>query len=64
MKIVGDYVEYTVRYSVDPKNARYVHSSIWKHILKAYHNGEIKLYNKDYVTEQPKKKTTKKKETK
>ena len=64
MKIVGDYVEYTVRYSVDPKNARYVHSSIWKHILKAYHNGEIKLYNKDYVTEQPKKKTTKKKGTK
>ena len=62
MKIVGDYVEYTVRYSVDPKHARYVQSSIWKHILKAYHNGEISLYNKDYVNEPPKKKTTKKKE--
>ena len=62
MKIVGDYVEYTVRYSVDPKHARYVQSSIWKHILKAYHNGEISLYNKDYIIEQPKKKTTKKKE--
>ena len=62
MKIVGDYVEYTVRYSVKPKHARYVNSSIWKHILIAYHNGEIQLYNKDYVIEQPKKKTTKKKE--
>ena len=50
MKVVGDYVEYTVRYSVDPKHARYVNSSIWKHILKAYHDGEIELYNKDYKT--------------
>lgn len=52
MKIVGDYVEYTVRYSVDPKHARYVNSSIWKHILIAYHKGEISLYNKDYVTKE------------
>lgn len=50
MKVVGDYVEYTVRYSVDPKHARYVNSSIWKHILKAYQDGEIELYNKDYKT--------------
>lgn len=57
MKIMGDYVEYIVRYSVDPKHARYVHSSIWKHILIAHQNKEITLYNKDYV---PKKKTTKK----
>ena len=51
MKVVGDYVEYTVRYSVNPKKARYVNSSIWKHILKAYHNGEIELYNKDHKTD-------------
>lgn len=62
MKVVGDYVEYTVRYSVDPKHARYVNSSIWKHILKAYHDGEIELYNKDYKTNvQDTKKTKKKK---
>lgn len=47
-KVVGDYVEYSVRYLVNPKQARYVNSSIWKHILLAYQNGEIELYNKDY----------------
>ena len=47
-KVVGDYAEYTVRYLVHPKKARYVNSSIWKHILLAYQNGEIELYNKDY----------------
>lgn len=57
MKIIGDYVEYVVRYSVSPKYARYVHSSIWKHILIAHQKGEITLYNKDYV---PKKKRTRK----
>ncbi|MBQ8659946.1 MAG: mechanosensitive ion channel [Bacilli bacterium] len=46
-KVVGDYVEYTVRYLVNPKKARYVNSSIWKHILIAYQNGEIELYSKD-----------------
>lgn len=61
MKVVGDYVEYTVRYSVDPKHARYVNSSIWKHILKAYHDGEIELYNKDYKTNIEDIKKTKKK---
>ncbi len=45
-KVVGDYVEYTIRYLVDPRTARYVHSSIWKHILIAHQKGEIKLYNK------------------
>lgn len=44
-KVVGDYVEYTVRYLVHPKKARYVNSSIWKHILLAYQNGEIELYH-------------------
>ena len=63
-KIVGDYVEYTVRYSVDPKHARYVNSSIWKHILKAYHDGEIELYNKDYKTDIDKVRKTNKKEVK
>ena len=47
-KVMGDYVEYTLRYLVDPRKARYVNSSIWKHILLAYQNGEIELYNKDY----------------
>lgn len=47
-KVVGDYVEYTVRYLVHPRKARYVNSSIWKHILIAYQNGEIELYYKDY----------------
>ena len=47
-KVVGDYVEYTVRYLVHPKRARYVNSSIWKHILYAYQNGELILYNKNY----------------
>ena len=41
-----DCVVYTLRYLVDPRKARYVHSSIWKHILLAYQKGEIKLYNK------------------
>ena len=45
-KVIGDYVEYTIRYLVDPRKARYVHSSIWKHILLAHQKGEIKLYNK------------------
>lgn len=61
MKIIGDYVEYTVRYSVDPKHARYVNSSIWKHILKAYQDGEIELYNKDYKTDITKRKKQKNK---
>ena len=47
-KVIGDYVEYSVRYLVNPKQARYVNSSIWKHILLSYQNGEIELYNKDY----------------
>lgn len=46
-KVVGDYVEYTLRYLVDPRKARYVHSSIWKHILLAHQKGEIELYNKN-----------------
>ncbi len=50
-KVVGDYVEYTLRYLVDPRKARYVHSSIWKHILIAHQKGEITLYNKDYINE-------------
>lgn len=50
-KVVGDYVEYTVRYLVHPMKARYVNSSLWKHLLLAYQKGEIELYNKDYVTE-------------
>lgn len=45
-KVVGDYVEYTLRYLVDPRKARYVNSSIWKHILLAHQKGELKLYNK------------------
>ena len=59
MKIIGDYVEYVVRYSVSPKYARYVHSSIWKHILIAHQKGEITLYNKEYVPKKTKR-TTKK----
>lgn len=51
-KVVGDYVEYTLRYLVDPRKARYVHSSIWKHILLAHQKGEIILYNKDYDKEE------------
>lgn len=46
-KVVGDYAVFTLRYLVDPRKARYVHSSIWKHILIAYQKGEIKLYNKN-----------------
>ena len=46
-KVVGDYVEYTLRYLVDPRKARYVNSSIWKHILIAHQKGEIQLYNKN-----------------
>ena len=45
-KVVGDYVEYTLRYLVDPRKAKYVNSSIWKHILIAHQKGEIVLYNK------------------
>ena len=45
-RVMGDYVEYTLRYLVDPRKARYVNSSIWKHILLAYQKGEIELYNK------------------
>ena len=51
LKVVGDYVEYNVRYLVNPKKARYVNSSIWKHILEAYHKGELQLYNKDHKTD-------------
>ncbi len=46
-KVVGDYVEYTLRYLVDPRKSRYVHSSIWKHILIAHQKGELELYNKN-----------------
>lgn len=46
-KVNGDYVIYTLRYLVDPRKARYVLSSIWKHILIAHQKGEIKLYNKN-----------------
>ena len=53
-KVVGDYVEYTLRYLVDPRKARYVHSSIWKHILIAHQKGELILYNKDYKVEEDK----------
>lgn len=53
-KVVGDYVEYTLRYLVDPRKARYVHSSIWKHILIAHQKGELVLYNKDYKVEEDK----------
>lgn len=53
-KVVGDYVEYTLRYLVDPRKARYVHSSIWKHVLIAHQKGEFTLYNKDYVVEDSK----------
>ena len=38
-KVMGDYVEYTLRYLVDPRKARYVNSSIWKHILIAHQKG-------------------------
>lgn len=44
-KVVGDYATFTLRYLVDPRKARYVHSSIWKHILYAHQRGEIQLYN-------------------
>ena len=46
-KVCGDYVIFTLRYLVDPRKARYVHSSIWKHILIANKNNEIQLYNKN-----------------
>lgn len=46
-EVAGDYVTYTLRYLVDPRKARYVLSSIWKHILIAHQKGEIKLYHKD-----------------
>ena len=51
-KVMGDYVEYTLRYLVDPRKARYVHSSIWKHILITHQKGEITLYNKDYKNDE------------
>ncbi len=62
-KVMGDYVEYTLRYLVDPRKARYVHSSIWKHILLAHQKGEIKLYNKsiEYVENEIEEKKAKKK---
>ena len=62
-KVVGDYVEYTLRYLVDPRKARYVNSSIWKHILLAHQKGELKLYNKcvEYVDDAVDKKTKNKK---
>lgn len=63
-KVMGDYVEYTLRYLVDPRKARYVHSSIWKHILLAHQKGEIKLYNKNVeykVDDEENKKTKRKK---
>lgn len=62
-KVVGDYVEYTLRYLVDPRKARYVHSSIWKHILIAHQKSELKLYNKnvEYEDSVGDKKTKKKK---
>ena len=62
-KVVGDYVEYTLRYLVDPRKARYVHSSIWKHILLAHQKGEINLYNKntEYKNEEEIEETDKKK---
>lgn len=47
-KVMGDYVEYTVRYLVHPKRARYVNSSIWKYILIAHQEGELTLYHKNY----------------
>ena len=47
-KVIGDYVEYSVRYLVHPKRARYVNSSIWKWILIAHQTGEITLYHKNY----------------
>ena len=61
-KVVGDYVEYTLRYLVDPRKARYVHSSIWKHILIAHQKGEITLYNKEYKVEDKEALENKKKE--
>lgn len=61
-KVVGDYVEYTLRYLVDPRKARYVHSSIWKHILIAHQKGEFTLYNKDYVVVETKEEKNSKKE--
>ena len=61
-KVVGDYVEYTLRYLVDPRKARYVHSSIWKHILIAHQKGEITLYNKEYKVEEKEEVENKKKE--
>ena len=62
-KVMGDYVEYTLRYLVDPRKARYVHSIIWKHILLAHQKGEIKLYNKsiEYVENEIEEKKAKKK---
>jgi small-conductance mechanosensitive channel len=60
-KVIGDYVEYTIRYLVDPRKARYVHSSIWKHILLAHQKGEIKLYNKSIEYINIEDKNTKKK---
>lgn len=64
-KVVGDYVEYTLRYLVDPRKARYVHSSIWKHILIAHQKGEIELYNKstEYKREEIEEKIGKKEKT-
>lgn len=45
-KVVEDCIVFSLRYLVNPRNARYVQSSIWKHILLAHQKGEIKLYNK------------------
>lgn len=44
MEVKDKYVVYTVRYLVHPKKARYVNSSIWKHILIEYQKGNIELY--------------------
>lgn len=39
-----DHIIYHVRYLVHPKKARYVSSSIWKHIIEEYQKGKIELY--------------------
>lgn len=49
VKVMGDYAEYTVRYLVQPKKARYVNSLIWKELLVSHQKGELILYNKDYI---------------
>ena len=52
-KVIDDYVVYTLRYLVDPRKAKYVYSSIWKHILIAHQKGEIKLYNQNLEYNEP-----------